>query len=197
MSTDVYELKIWWSDADGKKSCNVLHYQDPTVTGASGPYAIAQNLIDAFVTDCQSELLACVASDVTLTVYQCRRVNNGGGPTCEEIKNVAGAHSGVSVTNANAANLTFIPASAPYQRKEGHFYLGGVPAGAIVGDKWQTAFEVLVGQFLTDLQAGLIMGLETFTQVIFDRTTAVPTQISNWLFRNVITPIRRRLKPRY
>jgi hypothetical protein len=197
MATDVYELKIWWADADGKKSANITHWQSATVTGGGFPYDIANELITAFAAANQAALLDCVASDVTLAVYQCRRVTNGGGPTAEQIINSPGTFADTSFSNAAAANIALIPSTAPYKRKTGHFFLGGVPSTAIVGDVWQAAYETVVQAFIALLQIPLTVGADHFNQVIYDRVTAIATGISDWLFRNVISPLRRRLKPRF
>jgi hypothetical protein len=197
MANDVYELKIWYADADGKKSANVTHWESGSVMGGPNPYLVAQELITSFTTSCQGPLVACMANDCMLAVIQARRVNNGGGPTCEVIINAMGSGTQPSVTNAIAANIALIPAVGPYLRKEGHFFLGSIPENAIVGDVWSGGFETLVAAFTAALQAGLTAGADSFVEVIWDRTTSAATHIQNWLFRNVVSPLRRRLKPRF
>jgi len=196
MANDIYEVKLFWADQDGKRSENVLNYQAEAAPGPTDPFVVANDVATAFLTANLAGILACVSTDVTLLAITCRRVNNAGGPTYSSIVASNGSRTGETMTNAVAVNLCLIPNAPPYQRKEGHLYLGGIVASDVVGDVIQNALTVLLTALRNLLLTALVTAGTSFELVILDRSTKIGQQIADIVQRNVITPLRRRLKPR-
>lgn len=193
---DIYELRIFWADSDGKHSENVMHWSEQSDASSADPFIVAGAVMESFLTAVQPSLLACVSPSVTLTAYSCRRINNGGGPTNTAPIGSAGTRSGDTATNSIALNLCAIPGEAPYQRKEGHFYLAGFPAADLIGDIIQSGLITAVDALIALYNSYIIALGANFQTVIVDRATKVGVLTARWLLRATITPMRRRLRPR-
>lgn len=196
MANDIYEVKLFWADQDSKRAENVMNWQFVAPPISTDPFAVAGLVANGFLTLCQTQLLLCVSVDVTLTAITCRRVNNAGGPTWSLALNDAGTRTGATFSNAIAVNICEIPGAAPYRRKEGHFYLGGIVTTDVIGDAIQGALHALITTLYGEWSSSFTVSGALMFQVIFDRTTKIGTPIADYVIRPTITPMGRRLKPR-
>lgn len=196
MANDVYEVRLYWAGPEGKRWENVMYYQSNAEPTESDPFVVAQDIVDGFNTVQAAAMLVAVSTSVTLTAISARRVNNGGGPTYTQPINSPGTRTGDMMTDAVAFNLCSIPSAAPYQRKEGHVYLGGIVASDVVGDAIQSAIRVILLELVDALGLAISAAGAEFNLVLWDRTTQIARTIADWVIRPTISALKRRLRPR-
>lgn len=196
MADDVYELRVYLESAGGERWQNVLHFKADGTPDTVDPFAVAHELLTAFSESAVPQMLPCMAADASITALSCRKANNGGGPTNTLIINEAGTTEGTVGTVAAAANICMIPATGPYQRKEGHIYLAGFPSTFLVADSWTSAAITAFNNFWAVLQDGLSTTGVTWFNCIVTATSDAITDIADYVLRAKITPKKRRLRPK-
>lgn len=196
MPNDIYQLKMFFSAPNGERAENVLNYQSAGTPSGGDAYSVAQDLITAFDSAGLANLLTCLSHDTTLSAYSCKKINNGGGPTSTRVSNQVGTDTPNTGSNANAVNICLLPASTPFQRKEGHIYLSGFFKGQLTDEVIQSALVTNVANWVNSVLNLPVTDGVAWNLAILDRTTKVATNVSDFIVRTKITPMRRRLKPR-
>lgn len=196
MAADVYEVRLYYTAQSGKRWENVLHLAVQTPFTSADPFINAGLLLAAFQAANETVIVAPMATDCNLAVYTSRRINNGGGPTNSLLSGAGGGSSSESSTASIAVNLCWIPGAPPYQRKEGHTYLAGVPSNAVLEDIIQSSYMTQYQAIAEALQEHVIGGGGTVQLCIYDRDTDVVTPVADIVVRTNVTPMRRRLKPK-
>lgn len=193
---DVYEVRVYYSNTDGKRSQNVIHYMFTIAPLGTDPFVTAGDLLAVFDTDNSADLQSALCVDTTITAYTARKVNDGGGPTNVRFVNLPGSVAGDSLTMLASANLRLIPAMAPYARKTGHIYIPSIPELYCDTDVYTSeglsAYNALALSFATPMT----VDTGTANVCIYDRTTSTGAPISQIQLAPTVTGMRRRSRPK-
>jgi hypothetical protein len=193
---DVYELRIYYSNLDGKRAENVLHVQPQSAPASADPFTVAGDVLTAWRLANETFLVQLLGTDVTITAYSGKRVNNGGGPTASLLSGVPGLGGSQCVSMLAAANLAMLPPTAPFARKTGHVYVPGVYEGSWLGDVIDPTFLTAATAYASALVTTFVANGATWETVIYDRTTTTAVVPNNIICRPTITSLRRRTRPK-
>lgn len=195
MANEVQEVRLFWSNSQGKRAQNVFHMQAQTAPVSANPLGTSNLLATALNTALQTLLLDVICSDTALEAIGCRRVNNGGGPAISSVINAAGNATGNSLSMIVAANCVLFPDSPPFQRKEGHIYFPAVPEQFVDGDAFQTAGLTAYTNLMNGIYAGVTADGANWLPVIYDRKTSTASTTTLHGVRANVSGHGRRIRP--
>lgn len=171
MAVDTFQL-IALGLSGGEYWEFVQHFKT-TETNVADPVAFANDLIDAFRDQVEGAFLDCVPSQVTITGYKAKRINNDGGPTTMlPITPVAGARTGNLAVGCLGPCIV-----SPYFNNTrwttGRLFLPGIVQGDIASNHIAGSLVTAV-QDLCDLLAAVITGENDWYYTIWSKKLELP-----------------------
>lgn len=195
MANDVQEVRIYYSNPQGKRAQNVIHLQANGAPASANPFTTSNILLSAFKTTLETDILQCLCGDTSVDAYTAKRITNSGGPTAVLVGGGTGGVVGNSLSMLVAANLCLLPDNPPFARKEGHIFMPAIPDSFVDADELQAGAFTAYNQFLGDLYNGLLADGATWYPVIFDRNTKAAGVTSTFVVRKNVSGHKKRVRP--
>lgn len=192
MANDVYELRVFYANADGKRAQNVMHWEASTPPVSSDVFVVAGLIASGFSGANMTALRACLGSDTQVVALACKRVNNGGGPTATLLINQPGTVDSQCISMLVSECLTLIQSAAPFNRKLGKIFVPAVPETFVTTDVLMAAGYTAYGAYTTALLGPIMESGSAFNLGIYDRTSHLFTNISDIRIRLTVSGLRRR-----
>lgn len=172
MPNDVHQLVA--IGQSGGEFWEFVQHWVANVANSGTPADDSLDLISSFQAGAQTEFLACLPSQVNITGYKCKRVNNTGGPTAMlPITPAPGTRSGNLAVGCNGPCIV-----SSYNNNvrwtTGRWFLPGIIQGDVASNHIASGLVTAVNNFISAFTATFVGGSRSWDFVIWSREFAVP-----------------------
>jgi hypothetical protein len=192
MPAELYELSMNCHDASGNFFMSRWNFELVS-SGTTDPWALAGDLITAFIANVEPKIAHCLGSDIIIDFYKAKRVKPLGGPSNLKISGVSGLAATESMSSGVAADIVWQNTNA--SNKPGHTFVGGVFDGALIGSQWQAGLSAAIATLIVELITGFAVGATTATLSILSKKVGTWTHATHGNLSPKPTMMNKRTLP--